>query len=161
MLYIDKVPQHVRLEVLDAAAALEAKAKDAPTAQAPPSPGSSASLPEKLKDEDRCVYVQDGLVCGHPAICHEPHWKHKFSYRPKPWESDRIPHERSEYGWRAREAGDEFKRLVYPAVEIHPRAVRVRMHKHNPECCAYWFQCEDEGCTYAHADFLQVSSEVK
>jgi hypothetical protein len=74
---------------------------------------------------------------------------------PKPWESDRIPREQREHGWRAREMESGY--WGAGAVEIHPRAVRVRQHKMNGVWlgpCAYPNDCKLE-----HAEFLQISSE--
>jgi hypothetical protein len=117
---------------------LEAKAKDAPTAQAPP------SLAQVPPDHDY-------------ATC----WCHYAQRQPKPLESDRIPHERSEYGWRAREFDKSCLALSAEnpcdTIEIHHRAERVREHKMN----GVWLgPCKyPESCKLEHAEFLQISSE--
>jgi hypothetical protein len=130
--------------------ALEAKAKDAPPAQVPP---SRAQAPPE----------HDYAIC----LCHS-----------KPWESDRIPSERSEYGWRAREEnirwfedGGTVIGKMGRAVEIHPRAVRVRMHRYVGGPGTYgpgtWQECTQpiphvagDGTfeSVEHAEFLQISS---
>jgi hypothetical protein len=112
------------------------------------------ALEAKAKEPEKSVPFHvpnppDGVSC-HPGS----HSECELCNPPKP------------SGWRAREYGTEtWPHTVAQLIEVHPRAVRVRMHRFRGKTFGEWCDLEicdgthADGYEYRHADFLQISGE--